>query len=183
MISMVMLASINQVVLVAVALVVAVLLTLSATSLAISLVKVADVSQGHRYIKVLIYVTTWRSLSSRLPRVTRLKFGYQAGVIASRVMALALNLEAKPRDALLAAVMAKFVSSKAFSPCNKLAPSVVARANIFLSHVRLAMAAVNIKNKRHLRSKSLLVLMMVCVCAPLEMASPASMVDHPAIFM
>ena len=146
---MVTLVLINQVALVVVALAAAVLLTLSVTSLAISLVKVADVSQGRRSIKVPIYVTTWRSLLSKLPRVTRLKFGCQAGAIASRAMALALNLVVRPRDALLAAVMAKSASSKASFPCNKLALSVAALVSTFRSHARLAMAAVNIKNKKH----------------------------------
>ena len=173
MINMVMRGWINRVVLVAEASVAVGLRMPSAISSAIFLVKVVDVSRGLRCIRVPIYVTTWRSLSSKLLRVTPRKFGYQAGVTASHVTELAQSLVARLRDALLVMVMAKFVSSRASSQCNKLALSAAALASTFPSHARLAMAAVNIKNKKHSKSKSLRVLMMVCACAPLVTASQA----------
>jgi hypothetical protein len=133
--------------------------------LVIFLDRVAVVRLDRRYIKALIFVTTWRSLLSKRPRVTPPKFGFLAGAIARLVMALVLNLAVSQKNVQLVMAMAKFGCSKVSFPCSKLAQSVAVLVNIFLSLARLVTAAVSIKSKKHLRLRSLRELMMVCAFA------------------
>ena len=175
---------INRVVLAVAASAVAVVLLMpSAISSAISSGKAADAMRGRRYIREPIYVTTWRSLSNRQPKVTQLKFGCLVGVIASHVKEPVPSLEVSQKNVLRVMVMAKCVFSKASSQCNKLALSAVALVSTFLSHAKLAMVAASLKNKKLWKSRFPLELMMVCAYALWVMVSQASMVAHLAISM
>ena len=152
-------------------------------SLVISSVKAAAVTLALKFIKAQIYATTWTLRLSKRLKAIQPKFVYLAGVIASLVMVPAQSLDLRLRLAQPVMVMVKCVCSKASSPCSKLALSAAALASTFLSHVKLATAVENTKNKKHLRSKYRQALMMECVSAQWVTVNQVSMVDHPAIFM
>jgi hypothetical protein len=77
-------------------------------------------------------------------------------------MVRAQSLAVKQKDVLPVMAMAKSAYNKASSPCSRLVLSDAAQANTFRSLAKLAMVAVNIKNKKLWKLKFQQALMMGC---------------------
>jgi hypothetical protein len=93
--------------------------------------------------------------------VTRRRSESRAGPIANIAVVKVLNLVQKLKHVELVMAQAKSEFLKVSSPCSKLAHDAMDLANTFLSHVKNVMVPVKQNLKKHLKSKSQPVLMMV----------------------
>ena len=136
------------------------LATSSEISLVVPLLVLAVAVVDLKSIVAPTFATAWRSRLKKLLMVTRRRSESQAGLTASIAVVRALSRVQKLKLAELVMALAKSGFLKASFLCSRLAHDAMDQANTFLSHVKNVMVLVKQNLKKHLKSKSLRVLMM-----------------------
>jgi hypothetical protein len=126
-------------------------------ALLVLVVAVADL----RSIVVPIFATAWRFRLKRLLMVTKHRSESQVGLTVKIVVVRVLSLAQKLKHVERVMALAKSEFLKASFQCSKLARDVMAQVSTYQSHVKNVMALAKQNLKKHLKSKSLRVLMMV----------------------